>query len=351
MNKIQSLTDRQTDRKLCYPCNRLQSTNTQYYGIDLIKFFCAILIVSIHVSPFAQNLAYFNVGIQMYLSRIAVPFFFVSSGFLLFNKIDVNRLDQMRIRDYCFRILRLFGTWSILLFLGGNEHLWYLGALVVAVLLLCFLLNKKVKPVVLLIISSALYLIGLLGDSYYELIEPLKNSLFFGTVINGYEKVFQTTRNGVFMGLVFILMGLFFSWEKARIKMKTAVVFFILSMGLLFAEVLLLRKYRLTKDANMYVFLLPAVFFLFYIGKNIKFKPRMVFRKLRIIGVLIYFTHMLVKSLIDFGFSLLLKITGKTLYNQSIVFILVIVLSILLSWLIEFLSSKESLKWLRYLYS
>lgn len=55
----------------------------QYYCVDLVKFICSILVVMIHVAPFGVNnnvYTLFNYGIQHYLARIAVPFFFVPQG-------------------------------------------------------------------------------------------------------------------------------------------------------------------------------------------------------------------------------------------------------------------------------
>lgn len=57
----------------------------EYSAIDLAKFICAILVVSGHVAPFGltdnEMLQLLNYGIQQWLARIAVPFFFISSGF------------------------------------------------------------------------------------------------------------------------------------------------------------------------------------------------------------------------------------------------------------------------------
>ena len=108
-----------------------------------------------------------NYYTQNCLCRIAVPFYFVSAGFFLFNKINLNNIDYSRIKNYCFKILRLLGTWTVLLLLGSKTQLWYLGSLVVAVLAIVFLFSKKVHFYVIAIITIFLYFIGLLGDSYF----------------------------------------------------------------------------------------------------------------------------------------------------------------------------------------
>ena len=57
----------------------------------------------IHVAPFgaaekSSGKAMFNYFFQNYLARIAVPFFFVSTGFLLFRKMAPGQIDESRIR-------------------------------------------------------------------------------------------------------------------------------------------------------------------------------------------------------------------------------------------------------------
>ncbi|WP_430871731.1 acyltransferase family protein, partial [Escherichia coli] len=49
------------------------------YAIDFIKFFAILAVVIIHTFPSNDQLGYFVLD---NLSRFAVPFFFVASGYL-----------------------------------------------------------------------------------------------------------------------------------------------------------------------------------------------------------------------------------------------------------------------------
>lgn len=68
-----------------------QSNTQNYNSIDLAKFICSILVVMIHVAPFGtsieikwiDNLSFL---VRNYLARVAVPFFFVASGFSYIRK-------------------------------------------------------------------------------------------------------------------------------------------------------------------------------------------------------------------------------------------------------------------------
>lgn len=155
------------------PLTKLPS-NYCFDGIDLIKFICAFLVCIIHISPLpTESLLYsnyINFGLQQYICRIAVPFYFMASGFFLFRKIDLTNIDTNRIQKYCFKALRLLGTWTLLLVVGRTGHLWYLGALVVAVVLISVLLKYHIKFKYIALLSILLYIIGLLGDSYHGII-------------------------------------------------------------------------------------------------------------------------------------------------------------------------------------
>ncbi len=63
------------------PIIELTDRPTEYNAVDLAKFICAILVVSIHVVPFGNTdnalLVLLNYFIQNWFSRIAVPFFFI----------------------------------------------------------------------------------------------------------------------------------------------------------------------------------------------------------------------------------------------------------------------------------
>ena len=92
-----------------------------YNAIDLAKFLCAILVVMIHIKPFGKTVshslpAYLNFGATNYLARIAVPFFFVSAGFLLFRKVTLEHFNYERPKNYMIRMLRLYAIWSLIFF-------------------------------------------------------------------------------------------------------------------------------------------------------------------------------------------------------------------------------------------
>ena len=53
-----------------------------YYALDVAKFISAFLVVCIHTGPLLDVDATGNFILVQILARLAVPFFFVASGFL-----------------------------------------------------------------------------------------------------------------------------------------------------------------------------------------------------------------------------------------------------------------------------
>jgi len=183
-------------------------------GDYCVKLLMAIVVVAIHTTDW--NL--------LGLTKVAVPYFFVSSGYFLFRKIDgKNRQESLNIvRDWICKILRLYlictlvylpftiyGFYqdnlslskSIVLFLRnfcfvGENYLswplWYLLAVVWSGCIIYVMRSLNCKVWLMFAIALALYLMAnILG---------LDNN-------DTYIKLFKTTRNGPFFGLLYITSG------------------------------------------------------------------------------------------------------------------------------------------------
>ena len=331
----------------------LGNETKHYNGIDLLKFICAIMVFIIHIPPFQGEVSefgkYVNFGLQHFVCRVAVPFYFISSGFFLFKKMPLYELDQERIKTYCFKILRLFGTWYVLLAVSSKVHLWYLGATVVAIILLSLCFHFRIRLKYIYIIAGVLYVIGIFGDSYYGIIAPLENIKIFRMLFKGYRFIFATTRNGVFMGFIFVLMGATFSHSKTILKARTALIGFIASMLCLFVEVFLLMYNDIPIEFNMYIFLLPATFFLFSFAASIELKDRPVYKHLRNIGMVVYFSHLLVNRITFLAVRVVDKYLNIELVRYQ--FILSLSFTLLIALFIDWLSQKERFKWVNWFLS
>lgn len=321
--------------------------NKEYVGVDVTKFICSYLICIIHIIPFvggtvlSDNLNYY---IRNGICRVAVPFFFAATAFLLFQKQESNSsLENDRIKKTCFKLFRLWGTWEFLSVLGGNHQMWYLGASALTIILINVLFKCLHNLKWIGLCCIILYSIGLIGDSYRGLISPVIDNLPFKM---------PSTRNAVFMGLMFAFIGIVITRIKLKINLKWAALGLFISILLLYVELFFLKNYSRPFDFNMYISLVPLTFFLLYIAVSIKMKDRKnlnFFRKLRVYSVLIYFTHLIFSELFDFILSRMK--TGLGIDITSFKLIIVLVVVTIVAIIIEDLSHRRKLCWIKYLYS
>lgn len=326
---------------------------TTFNGIDLFKFIGVFLICSIHISIFPDTdsavFNYLNSVFSNCIARVAVPFYFSVTGFLLFRKTSLSFPDKNRVKMYCFKILRLLGIWTLLLFIGYKGHLWYLGATVVAVSIIFFLLNFRLSIKCFLCICALLYCIGLLGNSYYGLIEPLKTVKFTDSLFVLYGDLFKTTRNGVFLGVPFVFMGALLGQYRIQLKWGVATTGLIASFVVLFFEYTIISRYSKPIDFDIMLSLLPTSFFLLYFAVNIKLTGKKVYHYMRIVAMLVYCLHMFVKYFVDWAEEFILNHCSFVFGGDW--FFIIISFTILLSILIIKLSELPQLHWLSYLYS
>ena len=301
-------------------------------GIDWLRLAAAILVIAIHTSPLADFSETGDFILTRVLARIAVPFFFITSGYFLLSRYhDSDR----KLRHFLKKTGWIYGA-SILLYLplnfrngyfsqsqllpellkdlifdGTLYHLWYLPASMLG-MLIAWKLVEKLDFSKGLVMALLLYLVGLFGDSYYVVVEKLPLLKAF------YDRLFELfdyTRNGLFFAPVFLMLGGFIADERRKLSSVEAGVGFLISLGLLLAEALILHRHGFQRHDSMYVFLLPAMYFLFHL--ILLWKGRRI-PLLRPASLVVYLIHPLViaavwrfssqNSLFHFGLVCLLSL-------------------------------------------
>lgn len=103
-----------------------EKNNSIYFGIDVMKFLMCMLVVCLHVRPFgAEEYPMAAMILYQYIARIAVPFFFVTSSYFLFCKLDEKALNVDNCVKYIWRFVRLYLIWSLIYFVPAFETLLY----------------------------------------------------------------------------------------------------------------------------------------------------------------------------------------------------------------------------------
>lgn len=343
----------------------------EYNAVDVAKLVASILVITIHTLPFGSSLKFIHMNYywQNSIARLAVPLFFISTGFFLFKGQNPEQIDSRLIIKSAVKMLKMYILWSIIylpikinqisfdfqsiqkviktyiydFFLRESfSHLWYLKAAFWGIVITFFLVKKGVKHNVIVLISLGLYCIGLFGQSWYGIIASLEQSepriwYFFEL----YHNIFGTTRNGLFEGFLFVSIGMSFALKPKQMKIGVAISGFLISVILLLREVVLVFHLQYAYANDMYLFLVPSSYFLFYIIICIRMPYGNICYFLRKLSSLIYFIHPLVLYVI----SNIARINHFEVEN-GFLFSLPIIL--LVSSLLILLSDK--CKWLKKLF-
>ena len=218
-----------------------RSTAITLNSIDLAKFFMAIMVVAIHtIRP--ENVLFSNIFSNV--TGLAVPFFFISSAFLLHLKVsnEEQSIKEATIIKFIKRMIRLYLMWSILylpfsfygiivkktslvtsiflyfwnLFFNGEHYyswpLWYLLGTIYAAVLLYFILRKNLSIKFVLIVSLILFVIG-----QTIILVSQSDFLIEGTLIyKGFRLIGGTGR--LLAGMSYFLFGYFVAENGKKIR-------------------------------------------------------------------------------------------------------------------------------------
>ena len=290
-----------------------------YKGVDLVKFIFAVCVVCIHTQILGLLPELGERIVTSGLLRLAVPYFFVASGYFMYKKvIKVGREQAWSVvGGYCLRLLKpfifftvintaqklisLFGQGvkvvdaAIIVFKAAHVYpygaLWFVLACIVGALLLFpFLRWGKIWPAI--IIGVALYSFALICNNYYFLIE----GTVVGRIVNAYMAEFTSARNGLFVGFVFLALGSFScKISDTVLKHKRVLVFVTAALYLIYVAefmTLLLLGCSWLDDRALYItqlIMVPALFLTtLIINPPIPDKLSLLFRNL---SVGIYYLH------------------------------------------------------------
>ena len=287
------------------------AAHLQYYGLDLLKFIMALLVATRHATQLlCSPSGWWHVVIEKYLSNLAVPVFFMISAFFFFK-------NGAQIKKYLLHLLKMTIIWNLvylpldlrtyanagfpgfgaaarqflkyLLFSSNTVHLWFLPALMLAVAIVYFLYKKKVPTNAIVLIGALLFIAGTVIDNwFYNQYLPG----FLQTFSGWYSSVFITARNGLFYGVFFVALGLWFYENEGLPDVKTCLLIFVPSMILFYFEA------KICRVVNMAFCSAPAAFALTALAmkwKGTERKPLFIF--LRKSSEWIYYLHIWIISI------------------------------------------------------
>lgn len=326
----------------------------KYGGLDLFRPAAALLVLAIHTSPLASFSSDADFFLTRILARIAVPFFFMVTGqFILSSGASVLRYVKKLCIIYLaaillylplgiyaghYRELTPTGVFKMLFFDGTFYHLWYFPACILG-LLLVTLFGRFLRPGWVAAFSAVLYVMGLLGDSYFGLTAkiPLLSHCYHAMF-----RVFSYTRNGLFFAPLFLVLGaLAGSRPTADIDNKghgllrcptpwQKALALTLSFAAMTAEAFTLRNLGFQRHDSMYLFLVPVAYFLYQCLLSV---PAVSRKSLRSAATWIYLLHPAMIAVVR-GVARPLRLTELLVENSLIHFTAVACLSVISSVLL-----------------
>lgn len=307
-----------------------------YFGIDMFRLLAALLVVAVHTSPLYSINPFADFLLTRILARLAVPFFFATSGFFLVKRYSK---DTVKLQTFIKKTIKIYAI-SILIYLplniyahyfskelllpriiqdtvfnGTFYHLWYLPASIFGATITWFLI-KKLDYKKSFCIVAFLYLIGLFGDSYYGIAGQ------FYTTREFYNLLFQImyyTRNGLFFAPIFFWLGSFIAHKQSNLSVLENTFGFCVSLLLMTTEAIAVHHFNLPRHNSMYIFLAPCIFFLFNILLELKGK-RIVWA--RDLSLIIYIIHPFMIVLVRLC-AHILKLEGLFVENSIVHYFLV----------------------------
>lgn len=284
----------------------------RYDGLDFAKYLCAFLVITVHMSYFGKR--YFEP-----LTRFAVPVFFMITGYFYSSIKKRNResgqikkmLVILLISNLLYFLLKAVGYvllnepapdfGSSLLsvkawidFLCFNEsffsgHLWYLGA-VLYVLVIILIVDKYSDRKKLYRLIPLLLLVNIICGNY--------SAILFGESLP-----LVLTRNFLFCGLPFFLLGDALRQKERLLKQKQLVLMAVFAMLLTTVENYLLINSGKPFYSDCFIatpFMAYAVFVLFLENTD-KFSNNCILSSIAKLGkstsTTIYIVHPIIKKL------------------------------------------------------
>lgn len=327
-------------------------------ALDLAKILFACIVVGMHQPPVAGDVRTYS---WLWMGRLAVPFFFITSAFLFF----LRNPGPAQLQKYVGRMLKLYGFWFIVMLpyiihlrcVGSEGVLWNVGHLLQLFVLDSTFGGSWFLMATIISIPLVYYgerLIGLWGTIAVSLgVEMFlqaygwKDFLPHEVVatLTQIDKVMPGVHNSFLAAMIFVTIGLLLArnWSRIeRIPRRAAWGAAIAAVAMMAAWIIYMEK---TQVLNSRTFLrVPAVTLLFIAIVRSNLTLALPYRNLRKASTVVYISHFL--------FIFLLKQLQYGYLHHSLPrpmqYLTVLASSLLLTALLIFLQRRPRLAWLKY---
>lgn len=306
-----------------------------YNTLDITKFIASIGVVAIHTPPLSHLSPNYLHTLIGFITSLCVPFFFVASSFLFFTH---NReFSCVKLLHFIKRILLLYGGWFIIyLFITRDFSLfyhpsfaklfdsfygsWFYIALVISTVIVWNM--TKINEYVSIIFGSIVY-------SYFVACHCGWEYKFIYNLCNYYT-------NGWFLSfpyaIIFSVIGFVICDKKHYLRkiglMNCIVIILLLTTGT-----------DIFKESVSWILRLMAVETIVIV--SIKIKCAYTYKSLRNMSVLIFMIHFYIYHIF---------IKNIPLSWMNLRYVIVLVITLILSYVVLRVSRKARFTFLKYLY-
>lgn len=326
-------------------------------ALDVAKLLFAFIVVGMHQHPFEGDAFLFT---WEWMRRMAVPFFFVASAFLFFQRNP----GPAELKHYVSRMLKLYGFWFVVmlpytlslrcdpsatvlwnvghmlhLFIHGNTFMgsWFLMALIITIPLV-YWLEQKVGMRWTLVTALVVELFLQAYGWKWAMPQAAADALL--TI----DAHFPGVHNSWLAAMIYVVAGRIIAmrwtsisqWPVRRVRLAA------LGLMLIMAAWIIVMTKILTIDSRT-ILRVPVVILVFISVVRSDLTLDLPYRTLRRISIIIYITHFL--------FIFLLREAQlhvfHTFFPQYVRYLLVLTASLLVSLAIVRLQRVRGFGWLK----
>ena len=315
-------------------------TKEREVWIDLVKIIAIFLVVDLHVVCSGVSAGQLNSGLILYyMGTIAIPLFFMASGYIQLRKKE-KKITYQYILQKIKKILFVVVIWNIPIFIaklviqkqmtnifyesisnliqkGYFFQFWYLGAMIVIYLMLPILSRlfeeeKKGKIITGILLGSCVLvdIINIVGHQ-------------FGLPIVK-EVVIQTFR--IWTWLTYFCLGGYIAKQNilAKVPKKTHAILMIamIIVSILYEYIFVEKFYKDLHAENFYdsIIIIVTTVVVFTFVKKIEFKPN---RLINVLGQLTMGIYIIHPTIIK-GFNRIFNMTNNWMNLIMLLFIFLI---------------------------
>lgn len=280
----------------------------RYNSIDLLKFLCSFMVIYIHANIKNQF------GSYLYsFCRIAVPIFFMISGYFLYNsdsktwskiKKNLNLLIFSEIFYIFFEIIKipfkkssftlifnnLFNFKFLLTNIGEiGGHLWFVRALIYVYIIHAVLKKLKISEKKILILCMV---ISIVDPFLFKYLPVILSKSFNIDIAEPFSKFIGTAFVSFYLGY---FSNIYFNFNK-----KTNIFLCCMLFALNILEILIMN------DKNQlfnFITTIPFAFSVFLVFKNLNIRENLFSKIGKLYSGDIYIYHIFILSILNIIFA------------------------------------------------